>query len=79
MLLQVCNHPDLFEGRPIVSAFDFPGLSLQYPSCVMSGECCGQYMCGQYKCVVWGRVLQALHIVCHVWAVTAVPLLCHVG
>ena len=24
---QVCNHPDLFEGRPIVSAFDMePGL-----------------------------------------------------
>lgn len=30
--LQVCNHPDLFEGRPIVSAFDFPGLELRLPS-----------------------------------------------
>jgi hypothetical protein len=37
VVYQVCNHPDLFEGRPIVSAFDMPGLSLQYPSCVMSG------------------------------------------
>lgn len=42
--MQVCNHPDLFEGRPIVSAFDMPGLSLQYPSCVMSGA--------------WGRAWQ---------------------
>lgn len=32
--LQVCNHPDLFEGRPIVSAFDFPGLELRLPSIV---------------------------------------------
>lgn len=31
---QVCNHPDLFEGRPIVSAFDFPGIELRLPSIV---------------------------------------------
>ena len=32
-LLQVCNHPDLFEGRPIVSAFDMaPGLIWHLPS-----------------------------------------------
>lgn len=30
--MQVCNHPDLFEGRPIVSAFDMPGLVAQLPS-----------------------------------------------
>lgn len=29
----MCNHPDLFEGRPIVSAFDMLGpLSAQLPS-----------------------------------------------
>jgi hypothetical protein len=30
--LQVCNHPDLFEGRPIVSAFDDVGVQLQLPT-----------------------------------------------
>ena len=29
---QVCNHPDLFEGRPIVSAYDMWGLDQQLPS-----------------------------------------------
>lgn len=29
---QVCNHPDLFEGRPIISAFDMWGLELSLPS-----------------------------------------------
>jgi hypothetical protein len=28
----VCNHPDLFEGRPIVSSFDMWGLTLPVPS-----------------------------------------------
>ncbi|XP_024535951.1 protein PHOTOPERIOD-INDEPENDENT EARLY FLOWERING 1 [Selaginella moellendorffii] len=28
-LRKVCNHPDLFESRPIVSSFDMPGLELQ--------------------------------------------------
>ena len=31
-LMQVCNHPDLFEGRPIVSAFDAQPLDFQLPS-----------------------------------------------
>ncbi len=26
---QVCNHPDLFEGRPIISAFDAPTVEVQ--------------------------------------------------
>lgn len=30
--MQVCNHPDLFEGRPIISAFDMWGLELRLPS-----------------------------------------------
>ncbi len=29
---QVCNHPDLFEGRPIVSSFDMWGLPFHLPS-----------------------------------------------
>jgi hypothetical protein len=33
----VCNHPDLFEGRPIVSAFDSPPLVVGVPSRVMVG------------------------------------------
>ena len=36
-LLQVCNHPDLFEGRSIVSAFDMlPSISIQEPSSVLN-------------------------------------------
>ena len=30
--IQVCNHPDLFEGRPIVSAFDMDPLQRRLPS-----------------------------------------------
>ena len=31
-LRKVCNHPDLFEARPIVSAFDMPALNVRMPS-----------------------------------------------
>ncbi|KAA6418788.1 MAG: helicase SWR1 [Trebouxia sp. A1-2] len=31
-LRKVCNHPDLFEGRPIVSSFDVWGLPFHMPS-----------------------------------------------
>jgi SNF2 family DNA or RNA helicase len=31
-LRKVCNHPDLFEGRAIVSAYDMPALELKMPS-----------------------------------------------
>lgn len=35
-LRKVCNHPDLFEPRPIVSAFDMlPALHLQVPGLVV--------------------------------------------
>ncbi|KAL4459188.1 hypothetical protein ABPG75_014053 [Micractinium tetrahymenae] len=33
-LRKVCNHPDLFEGRPIVSAFDMQPLELRLPNAV---------------------------------------------
>lgn len=33
-LRKVCNHPDLFEGRPIVSSFDMLGIDLQLSSSV---------------------------------------------
>ena len=33
-LRKVCNHPDLFEGRAIVSAFDMPALQLHLPSLI---------------------------------------------
>jgi hypothetical protein len=33
---QVCNHPDLFEGRAIVSAYDMPQISVQLPSLAMT-------------------------------------------
>ena len=37
LLLQVCNHPDLFEGRSIISAFDMlPAISIQEPSTILN-------------------------------------------
>jgi len=44
-LRKVCNHPDLFEGRPIVSAFDMGHLELRFPSAVvdmLERRCGGQ-------------------------------------
>lgn len=35
-LRKVCNHPDLFEGRPIVSSFDMNGIDTQLSSSVCS-------------------------------------------
>ncbi|KAL6971215.1 Pharynx and intestine in excess protein 1 [Sarracenia purpurea var. burkii] len=35
-LRKVCNHPDLFEGRPIVSSFDMNGIDIQLSSFVCS-------------------------------------------
>ena len=33
--MQVCNHPDLFEGRSIMSSLDMWPLQQQYPSAVL--------------------------------------------
>lgn len=33
-LRKVCNHPDLFEGRPIVSSFDMGGIDMQLSSSI---------------------------------------------
>ncbi|CAM0908654.1 unnamed protein product [Alopecurus aequalis] len=33
-LRKVCNHPDLFEGRPIISSFDMAGINMQMSSSV---------------------------------------------
>ncbi|XP_010557228.1 PREDICTED: protein PHOTOPERIOD-INDEPENDENT EARLY FLOWERING 1 isoform X2 [Tarenaya hassleriana] len=35
-LRKVCNHPDLFEGRPIVSSFDMVGIDVQLSSAICS-------------------------------------------
>ncbi|PSR86149.1 Protein PHOTOPERIOD-INDEPENDENT EARLY FLOWERING like, partial [Actinidia chinensis var. chinensis] len=35
-LRKVCNHPDLFEGRPIVSSFDMNGIDIQLSSSICS-------------------------------------------
>ncbi|XP_062222377.1 protein PHOTOPERIOD-INDEPENDENT EARLY FLOWERING 1-like isoform X2 [Phragmites australis] len=36
-LRKVCNHPDLFEGRPIISSFDMSGINMQlsYSVCML--------------------------------------------
>ncbi|KAJ0985563.1 hypothetical protein J5N97_003919 [Dioscorea zingiberensis] len=33
-LRKVCNHPDLFEGRPIISSYDMAGINMQVSSSV---------------------------------------------
>ncbi|XP_020257482.1 protein PHOTOPERIOD-INDEPENDENT EARLY FLOWERING 1 isoform X1 [Asparagus officinalis] len=40
-LRKVCNHPDLFEGRPIVSSLDLPGIDMQLssPVCTVLSSC----------------------------------------
>lgn len=35
-LRKVCNHPDLFEGRPIISSFDMEGIEMQLSSNICS-------------------------------------------
>ncbi|KAL4560597.1 hypothetical protein LXL04_032750 [Taraxacum kok-saghyz] len=35
-LRKVCNHPDLFEGRPIISSYDMNGIETQFCSSVCS-------------------------------------------
>ncbi|KAF5731979.1 hypothetical protein HS088_TW18G00666 [Tripterygium wilfordii] len=35
-LRKVCNHPDLFEGRPIVSSFDMSSMDIQLSSSICS-------------------------------------------
>lgn len=34
-LRKVCNHPDMFDPRPIVSPFETASLSLEVPSAVV--------------------------------------------
>lgn len=83
LLLQVCNHPDLFESRPIVSAYDMPGLSLQYPSCVMSGEGWGWWVCMSWvrnACLKWvGGVIAGRGRQARVRTVSAAPWLLSPG
>ncbi|KAH9331633.1 hypothetical protein KI387_003741, partial [Taxus chinensis] len=42
-LRKVCNHPDLFEGRPIISSFDMPLLEQKVSSDVCSIHSNGPY------------------------------------
>ncbi|RYE83132.1 MAG: hypothetical protein EOO65_04430, partial [Methanosarcinales archaeon] len=37
-LRKVCNHPDLFEPRPILSPLELPTLSLRLPACVIDAR-----------------------------------------
>ena len=37
-LRKVCNHPDLFEERPIVSPFRMQGLHRRYPSLLQTAS-----------------------------------------
>ncbi|CAN6451944.1 unnamed protein product [Victoria cruziana] len=43
-LRMVCNHPDLFEGRPIISSFDMVGINLQ-----LSSSLCGLLSSGPFS------------------------------
>lgn len=37
-LRKVCNHPDLFEGRPILSPLSMPAIFYPIPSCVINNS-----------------------------------------
>ncbi|XP_073264263.1 protein PHOTOPERIOD-INDEPENDENT EARLY FLOWERING 1 isoform X3 [Populus alba] len=45
-LRKVCNHPDLFEGRPIISSFDMAGMDIQ-----LSSSICSMFSPGPYSSV----------------------------
>ncbi|PIA31865.1 hypothetical protein AQUCO_04700010v1 [Aquilegia coerulea] len=45
-LRKVCNHPDLFEGRPIVSSFDMSGIDLK-----LSSSICMMLLSGPFSSV----------------------------
>ncbi|KAI5593489.1 hypothetical protein BDE02_03G017100 [Populus trichocarpa] len=45
-LRKVCNHPDLFEGRPIISSFDMAGVDIQ-----LSSSICSMFSPGPYSSV----------------------------
>ncbi|VFQ59291.1 unnamed protein product [Cuscuta campestris] len=45
-LRKVCNHPDLFEGRPIVSSFDMNGIDV-----CLSSSICSMLMPGPFSAV----------------------------
>lgn len=40
-LRKVCNHPDLFEGRPIISSFDMPGIEVHFSTAACSAMSMG--------------------------------------
>ncbi|XP_078160995.1 SNF2 domain-containing protein / helicase domain-containing protein isoform X3 [Carex rostrata] len=42
-LRKVCNHPDLFEGRPIISSFDMAGIELNICSDVCTALSAGPF------------------------------------
>lgn len=42
-LRKVCNHPDLFEGRPIISSFDMPGIQVHLSSAACSAMAMGPF------------------------------------
>ncbi|KAJ6704488.1 HELICASE SRCAP [Salix viminalis] len=45
-LRKVCNHPDLFEGRPIISSFDMAGIDIQ-----LSSSACSMFSPGPFSSV----------------------------
>lgn len=49
-LRKVCNHPDLFEGRPIISSFDMPGIEMQLSFNVCSILSSGPFSSADLSC-----------------------------
>ncbi|CAI0375698.1 unnamed protein product, partial [Linum tenue] len=50
-LRKVCNHPDLFEGRPIISSFDMAGIGIQLNSSVCSMLSHGPFSAVDLDCI----------------------------
>ncbi|RLN92278.1 hypothetical protein BBJ28_00019650, partial [Nothophytophthora sp. Chile5] len=53
-LRKVCNHPDLFEPRPIESPFDMPSLSVDVPS--RCGYLVDELVDARPRVALWGEV-----------------------
>lgn len=63
-LRKVCNHPDLFEGRPIVSSFDMPGIDLHVSTSVSSAS---HGLSDMLDLIKWNLLLSQLEFGMSAW------------
>ncbi|KAH7306426.1 hypothetical protein KP509_22G011100 [Ceratopteris richardii] len=63
-LRKVCNHPDLFEGRPIISSFDMPAIDI----CISSAVASAAHEASRTRNLsVWNLLLSQLEFEMSAW------------